>query len=82
MLPRDRVGALLDAGSPFLELSQLAGHELYGEEKVPAGGIITGIGRVSGYVERMCACVCAYVRVCTCVHVCLSCDRSSRCHVL
>ena len=34
--------------SPFLELSQLAGHKLYGNEEVPAGGIITGIGRVSG----------------------------------
>ena len=33
--------------SPFLELSQFAGHELYKDE-VPAGGIITGIGRVSG----------------------------------
>jgi 3-methylcrotonyl-CoA carboxylase beta subunit len=34
--------------SPFLELSQLAGYELYKGEDVPAGGIITGIGRVSG----------------------------------
>jgi 3-methylcrotonyl-CoA carboxylase beta subunit len=34
--------------SPFLELSQLAGYQLYGKEEVPAGGIITGIGRVSG----------------------------------
>ncbi|KAL7750932.1 Methylcrotonoyl-CoA carboxylase beta chain, mitochondrial [Sorochytrium milnesiophthora] len=39
LLPRDR--------SPFLELSQFAGYELYGED-VPAGGIITGIGRISG----------------------------------
>ena len=37
--------------SPFLELSQLAGYQLYGKEEVPAGGIITGIGRVSGYVR-------------------------------
>ena len=37
---------LLDIGSPFLELSQLAGHGLYGDE-VPSAGIITGIGRVS-----------------------------------
>ena len=37
--------------SPFLELSQLAGHKLYGNEEVPAGGIITGIGQVSGYVS-------------------------------
>lgn len=34
--------------SPFLEFSQLASYKLYGEEEVPAGGIITGIGRVSG----------------------------------
>lgn len=56
-LPRERVNMLLDPGSPFLELSQLAGHEMYededdaGEQKweeVPAAGIITGIGRVSG----------------------------------
>ncbi|EDO42847.1 predicted protein, partial [Nematostella vectensis] len=52
MLPRERIANLLDPGSPFLELSQLAGYELYGEEEVPAGGIITGIGRVSG-VECM-----------------------------
>lgn len=36
--------------SPFLELSQFAGYQLYGNEEVPAGGIITGIGRVSGWV--------------------------------
>jgi len=35
------------ARSPFLELSQLAGYQLY-KDNVPAGGIITGIGRVSG----------------------------------
>jgi len=34
--------------SAFLELSQLAAYKLYGEEEVPAGGVITGIGRVSG----------------------------------
>ncbi|KAH9496660.1 Methylcrotonoyl-CoA carboxylase beta chain, mitochondrial [Bulinus truncatus] len=48
LLPRDRINALLDPQSPFLEFSQLAGYELYGEDHVPAGGIITGIGRVSG----------------------------------
>ncbi|XP_013405096.1 methylcrotonoyl-CoA carboxylase beta chain, mitochondrial [Lingula anatina] len=52
LLPRDRINNLLDPGSPFLELSQLAGYNLYGKEEVPAGGIITGIGRVSG-VECM-----------------------------
>jgi 3-methylcrotonyl-CoA carboxylase beta subunit len=47
LLPRDRVYALLDAGSPFLELSQLAAYQVY-EDDVPAAGIITGIGRVGG----------------------------------
>jgi len=47
MLPRERVEALLDPGSPFLELSPLAAFGMYGEE-VPAAGIITGIGRVCG----------------------------------
>jgi 3-methylcrotonyl-CoA carboxylase beta subunit len=47
LLPRERVDALLDAGSPFLELSPLAAHGLY-ENQAPAAGIITGIGRVAG----------------------------------
>ncbi|MCB9476801.1 MAG: methylcrotonoyl-CoA carboxylase [Deltaproteobacteria bacterium] len=48
LLPRDRVKALLDVGSPFLELSQLAAHKVY-DEDVPAAGVIAGIGRVSGH---------------------------------
>ncbi|HVZ08385.1 carboxyl transferase domain-containing protein [Rhodopila sp.] len=47
LLARERVAALIDPGSPFLELSQLAAHGLYGGD-VPAAGIITGIGRVEG----------------------------------
>jgi len=47
LLPRDRVNRLLDPGSPFLELSPLAAHGMYGEP-IPAAGIVTGIGRVSG----------------------------------
>ncbi len=47
LLVRDRVNALLDPGSPFLELSQLAAFEVYGEN-VAAAGIVTGIGRVAG----------------------------------
>ena len=47
LLPRERVRTLLDTGSPFLELSQLAAYGMYDGE-VPAAGIITGIGRVSG----------------------------------
>ena len=45
--PRQRVEMLLDPGTPFLELSQLAAHGVY-NEAVPAAGIITGIGRVEG----------------------------------
>uniref|UniRef100_A0AC34QJG1 Methylcrotonoyl-CoA carboxylase n=1 Tax=Panagrolaimus sp. JU765 TaxID=591449 RepID=A0AC34QJG1_9BILA len=48
LLARDRVEGLLDPGTAFLEFSQLAGYKLYGHEHVPAGGIITGIGTVSG----------------------------------
>src|SRR5438270_8457477 len=47
LLPRDRVRALLDPGSPFLELSQLAAFGMYDGE-VPAAGIVTGIGRIMG----------------------------------
>ena len=53
MLPRDRVDALLDPGSRFLELSPLAAYGMYGDE-APAAGIITGIGRVCG---RLCVIV-------------------------
>ncbi len=51
LLPRERINRLLDIGSPFLELSQLAAHGVYGED-VPAAGVIAGIGRVQG-VECM-----------------------------
>ena len=51
MFVRDRVDRLLDPGSPFLEIGQLAGHELYGDW-IPAGGLVAGIGRISG-VECM-----------------------------
>ncbi|HEV7371844.1 carboxyl transferase domain-containing protein [Arenibaculum sp.] len=47
LLPRDRVRALLDPGTPYLELSQLAAYGVYGDP-IPAAGILTGIGRVSG----------------------------------
>lgn len=39
---------MIDPGTTFLELSTLAGHELYEGEDVPAGAIITGIGVVEG----------------------------------
>ena len=47
LLVRERINALVDVGSPFLELSQLAAYEVY-EEDLAAAGIITGIGRVCG----------------------------------
>jgi 3-methylcrotonyl-CoA carboxylase beta subunit len=47
LLPRERVERLLDPGSPFLEIGQLAAHDLYDGE-VPGAGVIAGIGRVSG----------------------------------
>jgi len=48
MLVRDRVTALIDPGTSFLELSALAGHEVYEGEDTPAAGILTGIGTVEG----------------------------------
>jgi 3-methylcrotonyl-CoA carboxylase beta subunit len=47
LLPRDRVERLLDPGSPFLEIGQLAACDMYDGE-VPGAGLIAGIGRVSG----------------------------------
>jgi 3-methylcrotonyl-CoA carboxylase beta subunit len=54
LLPRERIRQLLDPGSPFLELSQLAAHDLYGGG-IASAGIITGVGRVAG---RECIVVC------------------------
>ncbi|XP_009774084.1 methylcrotonoyl-CoA carboxylase beta chain, mitochondrial [Nicotiana sylvestris] len=50
LLPRERIERLIDPGSSFLELSQLAGHELY-RESLPSGGIVVGIGTIH---ERLC----------------------------
>ena len=44
---RDRIDRLLDAGSPFLELSPLAAWDVY-DGVAPSAGVVTGIGRVSG----------------------------------
>src|SRR5687768_12567872 len=44
---RERISRLIDPQSPFLELSPLAGYELY-EDDTPGAGIVTGIGHVSG----------------------------------
>ncbi len=47
LLPRDRVHRLLDPGSPFLEIGQLAANGMY-EDGAPGAGVIAGVGRVSG----------------------------------
>ncbi|BDI60023.1 carboxyl transferase domain-containing protein [Qipengyuania nanhaisediminis] len=47
LLPRERVERLLDTGSPFLEIGQLAANGLY-EDAINGAGLIAGIGRVSG----------------------------------
>jgi 3-methylcrotonyl-CoA carboxylase beta subunit len=47
LLPRERITALLDPGSPFFELSALAADGMY-EGQAPGAGIVTGIGRVHG----------------------------------
>ncbi|MCK0069770.1 carboxyl transferase domain-containing protein [Kordiimonas laminariae] len=54
LLPRDRVNTLLDPGTSFLELSQLAAYGMY-DADIAAAGVIAGIGRVSG-VECMIVC--------------------------
>lgn len=46
--PRERINRLLDPGSPFIELSQFAAHEVYPNEQVPGAGIITGVGIIRG----------------------------------
>ncbi|HSO02510.1 MAG TPA: carboxyl transferase domain-containing protein, partial [Gaiellaceae bacterium] len=47
LLPRERIDALLDEGSPFLEIAPLAANGLYGDE-CPGAGVIAGIGLVHG----------------------------------
>ncbi len=54
LLPRERVRQLLDAGSPFLELSQLGAHAMYSGD-IGSAGVITGIGRIEG---QECVVVC------------------------
>lgn len=48
LLARERIETLIDPGSAFFELSQLAGYKLYGEDEIFAGGIVAGIGMVCG----------------------------------
>ncbi|RZI85260.1 MAG: methylcrotonoyl-CoA carboxylase, partial [Microbacterium sp.] len=55
LLVRDRIDALLDPGSPFLELSALAAYGMYGapgeDNAVPSASVVTGVGRING---RLC----------------------------
>jgi len=54
LLPRERVERLLDPGTAFLEIGQFAAFDVY-EEAVPAAGLITGVGRVSGRLAMIVA---------------------------
>ncbi|CAG0964445.1 3-methylcrotonyl-CoA carboxylase beta subunit [Burkholderiales bacterium] len=54
LLPRERIRALVDPGSPFLEFSQLAAWGMY-DDTISAAGILTGVGRIAG---RECVVVC------------------------
>ncbi len=54
LLPRERIAALIDKGSPFLEFSQLAAYGMY-DDNIASAGVVTGIGRVAG---RECVIVC------------------------
>jgi 3-methylcrotonyl-CoA carboxylase beta subunit len=47
LLPRERIRALIDPGSPFLELSQLAAWKVYSDD-IASAGVITGVGRIAG----------------------------------
>ena len=55
MLPRERMEALCDPGTPMLELSALAGFDTDEAKNVPSGGIVTAIGRVAGQLCMMIA---------------------------
>lgn len=47
LLPRERVDHLIDAGTAFLEIGQLAAYQVYADD-IPAAGVIAGIGQVNG----------------------------------
>ncbi|MBS7457524.1 carboxyl transferase domain-containing protein [Coralloluteibacterium stylophorae] len=47
LLPRERIDALLDPGSPFLEIAPLAAEDMY-DGQAPAAGVVAGIGRIHG----------------------------------
>lgn len=74
LLPRERVERLLDPGTPFLELSQMAAYECY-DDDVPGAGIITGIGRVAG---RECMILCNDATVKGGTYFPLTCKKQDR----
>ena len=43
-----RITALIDPGTSFLEVSPLAGYNVYPGENIPAGGVVAGVGTVQG----------------------------------
>ncbi|WOE33333.1 MULTISPECIES: carboxyl transferase domain-containing protein [unclassified Acinetobacter] len=47
LLPRDRINQLIDPGTAFLEIGQLAAYQVYADD-IPAAGVIAGIGQVNG----------------------------------
>ena len=48
-MPRERINSIIDEGSPFLEIGQLAGYDHLNEgESVPSGNIVAGIGMIGG----------------------------------
>ena len=47
LLPRERIDQLIDVGTAFLEIGQLAAYNVY-EDDVPAAGVIAGVGQVNG----------------------------------
>jgi 3-methylcrotonyl-CoA carboxylase beta subunit len=47
LLVRDRIAALLDPGSPWLEIGRMAAHDVYGDP-VPAAGLVCGVGAIAG----------------------------------
>src|SRR5271155_1385571 len=54
MFVRDRIDALVDSDTPFLELSALAANGMYGDE-APAAGIVTGVGVIHGHQSMIVA---------------------------
>lgn len=50
LMVRDRINTVLDKNSAFLELSSLAAYKMYGKDVINSSGIVSGIGRVHGYL--------------------------------